>query len=264
MKEEGVKHKKKVFINDSYSTSRSSEVEEVNGFSGTLKNASMSVSARWRRWQMSTGHICGSQTDIKMGQTHSTKTFSGMTCMASFIIMNAERKIKRWTWFDADLAPQHPSHRAKHQTAGDVWTDHSDEGYSQNRQRLSGCVQVSGWFPINPSFTMLFVLTPGWIIPWNQWENYSTKEAYLLFVQTIQEEAPFCPVTIPRWRWNDWNNCVKSWCGRWELKQKWRDGHSLNGEGATVVSKSVPPLKCVSSYRGERRRYKTSKLFFGQ
>lgn len=46
MKEEGVKHKKKVFINDSYSTSRSSEVEEVNGFSGTLKNASMSVSAR--------------------------------------------------------------------------------------------------------------------------------------------------------------------------------------------------------------------------
>lgn len=47
----GVKYK--VFINNSYSTSRSSEVEEVNGFSGTLKNVSMSVNARWSRLQMS-------------------------------------------------------------------------------------------------------------------------------------------------------------------------------------------------------------------
>lgn len=39
---------KKVLINSSYSTSRSSEVEEVNGFSGTLKNVSMSVKCMYK------------------------------------------------------------------------------------------------------------------------------------------------------------------------------------------------------------------------
>lgn len=43
----------KVFINNSYSTSGSSEAEEVNGFSCTLKDVSMSVSACWSGLQIS-------------------------------------------------------------------------------------------------------------------------------------------------------------------------------------------------------------------
>lgn len=79
----GVKYK--VFINKSYSTSRSSEVEEVNGFSGTLKNVSMSVSARWSRLQMSwvifvavkLFFICTHGTDIKWF----IHTFKALLCL---------------------------------------------------------------------------------------------------------------------------------------------------------------------------------------
>ena len=45
-----------------------------------------------------------------------------------------------------------------------------------------------------------------------------------------------------------------------KVKQEWTDGHVLYGEHSSVVSKSVPPLICVSSYHRDLRRFKACIL----
>ena len=99
---------------------------------------------------------------------------------------------------------------------------------------------------------MVFSLLLRWISP----KRISAS------VQTKQEEASFSLVTIPRLRWNNWNDCGNStlkrekmeadgggregeecewWKSRWKRSE--RTGvRSMKSSG--VVSKSVPSLVC--------------------
>ena len=73
------------------------------------------------------------------------------------------------------------------------------------------------------------------------------------FHQTIRSAAELEFFASKTGRWN--NSKEPRWWRRWrgremgtEVKQERRDGRWLDGERSGVVSKSVPPLMCVSSH----------------